>query len=241
VAHIHEGSFIVEGGLSVELNTTDIQALLNKANRLEITQSERRKQYDNLMEQALKLQEEMQIDEKELQTYVCACNLIGEVSDETTQDTLNKISSVINKALGVLFPNDSRTVRISKSMYRDVHPHFNVDLITESGVVRSFKQSGSGLAQVISFLFTICLIDARGGRKFLVMDELLNGLHPTAKGIVRDLMQAVSNRFQFLTVEYGMDIDKEYFIEKHDGTATLEPYEGNSYYKDLVLNGVEAE
>lgn len=216
----------------MELN---VQELISKGNTLEITHKERRVITTNLYNQADALKKEIDKTSADLQTYICACNLLGEVSDETTQDTLDKISGVINKALGVLFPTDSRTVRISKSMYREVHPHFNVDLITENGVVRSFKQSGSGLAQVISFLFTICLIDARGGRKVLVMDELLNGLHPTAKGIVRDLMLAVSSRFQFITVEYGMDVEKEYLIEKANGTATITPYESNSYYRDVVI------
>lgn len=216
----------------------NVQELLNKANRLEATQAERTVQYNKLKEQAVQLKAEVDEMQEKLQTYICGCNLLGEVSDETTHETLNKISAVINKALGVLFPNDSRTVKISKTMYRDVHPHFNVDLITENGTVRSFKQSGSGLAQVISFLFTICLIDARGGRKVLVMDELLNGLHPSAKGIVRDLMTAVSGRFQFIVVEYGMDIDKEYLVEKMNGTATVTPYANNSYYQDVALSAV---
>ena len=136
----------------MELN---VQELISKGNTLEITHKERRVIATNLYNQADALKKEIDKTSADLQTYICACNLLGEVSDETTQDTLDKISGVINKALGVLFPTDSRTVRISKSMYREVHPHFNVDLITENGVVRSFKQSGSGLAQVISFLFTI--------------------------------------------------------------------------------------
>lgn len=222
------------------MELSKVQELMGTANRIEATQNERRKQYNALHDQAISLKEEIDQISEDLKTYVCACNLLGEVSDETTQDTLTKISAVINKALGVLFPKDSRTVRISKSMYREVHPHFIVDLITENGVVRSFKQSGSGLAQVISFLFTICLIDARGGRKFLVMDELLNGLHPSAKGIVRDLMTAVSGRFQFLTVEYGMDIAKEYLIEKANGTAVLSEYVGNSYYSDVMTDLAES-
>lgn len=211
----------------------DITALLEHANRLEITQIERRRQYDSLVSQTKALREEIEKNNADLQTYVCACNLLGEVADETTQDTLNKISAVINKALGVLFPNNSRSVRISKTMYREVHPHFNVELLTDDGTVRSFKQSGTGLAQVVSFLFTICLIDARGGRKLLVMDELLNGLHPTAKWIVKDLMTAVSDRFQFIVVEYGMDLHKEYVVQNENGLATVEPYEGDTYYQDI--------
>ena len=99
----------------MELN---VQELISKGNTLEITHKERRVIATNLYNQADALKKEIDKTSADLQTYICACNLLGEVSDETTQDTLDKISGVINKALGVLFPTDSRTVRISKSMYR---------------------------------------------------------------------------------------------------------------------------
>lgn len=212
-----------------------IQELVVQANRLEATQRERLNQYTTLYKKAVELQAEITEIERKLELYVCACNLLGEVSDSTTQETLNSISGVINKALGVLFPNDSRTVRISKTMYREVHPHFNVDLITENGAIRSFKQSGSGLAQIISYLFSICLIDARGGRKLIIQDELLNGLHPRAKKVVKALMLAVSDHFQIVSVEYGLDVGKEYVIEKSNGTAEITPYDSNCYYQEVGL------
>lgn len=149
---------------------------------------------------------------------VKAAAILGTVAEENTENVIKEITGVINKALVVLFPNDPKSVSITKAMHRDTYPHYNLELKTANGVIRTFKQSGTGLGQIISFLFTACLIDARAGRKIMVMDELLNGLHPEAKKLVSALMLALSQRpndpFQFVCVEYAMDIGKQYEIKK---------------------------
>ena len=87
----------------------------------------------------------------------------------------------------------------------------------------------------ISFLFLVCLVDARGGRKLIIMDEILNGLHPSAKGIIYDIIMALNKRFQFVIIEYGLDIGKQYMLQNDHGNVTVTALDSTKkYYRDIA-------
>ena len=200
---------------------------------LAMTNSKLRDTYSQLKAEVDTLSKEISDGCTTLDVMVKAATILSSVSEDCTNQVLKAITDVINKSLGVLFPDDPKT-----------HPQYTLVLRTQNGVARAFNQSGTGLAQVISFLFTACLIDARKGRNIMVMDELLNGLHPSAKGIVRDIMLALSTRphdpFQFVIVEYGVDIGKQYEVRKSggkDGLSTVKPWAETSsegYYSHVL-------
>lgn len=165
-----------------------------------------------------------------------ALSLLATVSEDATNAVLNFITGVVNKALAEIFPYSTRVIHLEKSLHAGMYPHINLIMEVEDGVTRNLVlQNGTGLRQIISFLFTVTLIEVRKGRRLLVMDELLTGLHSKAKGIITDIMSIFANDgFQFVMVEHGVDnIGKIYLIEKPTDVATATPLDGN--YNDEVF------
>lgn len=166
-----------------------------------------------------------------------AQQLLATVSDDNTKAVLDYMTGIINKTLGELFPHDDRRIYLEKTLYRGQHAHINVVLTGTNGKKRDIVlQSGTGLRQVISFLFVLCLIEIRKCRQLLVLDEMLSGLHPVAKNIVMDVVQIFAEEgFQFAMVEYGVDtVGKIYLVEKPSETATVTPMDGN-YSNELFM------
>lgn len=168
-----------------------------------------------------------------------AQQLLTTVSDANTTAVLDYITGIINKTLGELFPHDSRRIYLEKSMYQGQHAHINIKLTGTNGKTRDLTlQSGTGLRQVISFLFVLSLIEIRKGRRLLIADELLSGLHPEAKRIVKDIISIFAEEgFQFAFVEYGVnDLGKVYLVEKPGAVATVTPMDGVYNNEVFVFN-----
>lgn len=168
-----------------------------------------------------------------------AQQLLATVSDSNTTAVLDYITGIINKTLGELFPHDSRRIYLEKTMHNGQHAHINIKLTGTGGKVRDLTlQSGTGLRQVISFLFVLSLIEIRKGRRLLIADELLSGLHPEAKRIVTDIIQIFAEEgFQFAFVEYGVNnLGRIYLVEKPNEIATVTPMDGVYQNEVFVFN-----
>lgn len=168
-----------------------------------------------------------------------AQQLLAAVSDSSTNAVLDYITGIINKALGELFPHDDRRIYLEKKLHNGQHAHINVKLTGTNGKTRDMTlQSGTGLRQIVSFLFVLSLIEIRKGRRILLMDELLNGLHPVAKRIAMDIIEIFAEEgFQFIFVEYGVDnVGKVYLVEKPNDVATVTPLDGNYNNEIFVFN-----
>lgn len=167
-----------------------------------------------------------------------AQSLLSTVSDANTQAVLDYITGIINKTLGELFPHDSRRIFLEKKMFAGSKAHINIKLTGTNGVARDLTlQSGTGLRQVISFLFLLSLIEIRKGRRILLMDELLSGLHPEAKRIVMDIVTIFAeDGFQFAFVEYGVNnVGRKYIVEKPNEIATVTPMDNMDYNNEVFI------
>lgn len=175
------------------------------------------------------LSEQLQSINNKYVVMLEAKELLAAVSDSNTTAVLDYIMSIINKALSELFQHDVRRVYLEKTMHASQYAHIKVKVVNADGMERDLTlQSGTGLRQVISFLFIVSLIEIRKGRRILLMDELLSGLHSEAKQVVTDIMRIFAEEgFQFIMVEYGVDeLGRLYLVEKPNNTAYVTPLDG---------------
>ena len=162
-----------------------------------------------------------------------AQKLLSTVSDENTSKTLDFITGMVNKVLSEMFTTDTPHIVLTKKLYAGCKPHINVELIDGSGNSLDMAlQSGTGISQVVSFMFAICLIEIRKGRRLLIMDERLNGLHKEAKRILSKVIEIFAKGgFQFIFVEYGLnDIGKIYNVEKRGDESHIVSLEKGQEY-----------
>lgn len=192
-------------------------------------------EYRNLTVKHTNLLSELKDMEHEYFTMMDAKKILSAVSDDNTTEVLRFVTGVINKVLKEIFPNNTRRIQLSKKLYAGMKPHINVEIVNEDGFVLDIgDQEGAGVGQIISVLYTICLIEIRKGRRLVLLDEKLNGLHKKAKQIMAEIIKIFSEGgFQFIFVEYSLnDLGKVYLIENHDGTSKIVPYSGE--YEDEV-------
>lgn len=167
-----------------------------------------------------------------------AQQLLGTVADGRANSILEYVTSIINKALVEVFPRESKQISLERKLHGNKHPHINVVLRTEEGRTRDLvTQSGTGLRQIISFLYRLCLIEVTGARKLVIMDELLGGVHKEAAAVIEDMMTIFAKGgFQFAIVDYALSerMGMTYLVERMSngdaGVREVEDFEDLSTY-----------
>ena len=169
-----------------------------------------------------------------------AQKLLSTVSDDNTERTLSFITQMVNKTLQEVFVFNGRSFRIEleNKLYAGSKPHIKLKLIDDRGMVYTSLdlQTGYGILQVISFMYSLCLIEIRKGRRLLIVGERLNGLHAEAKRVISDIIKIFSdNDFQFIFVEYTLnDLGKIYNVERRGDDSILVDLEGKPYNDSIV-------
>lgn len=166
-----------------------------------------------------------------------AQKVLSTVSDDNTEATLLFVSGVINKALAEIFKGDTRRIYLNKKLYGS-KPHIVVELENSKGERLDMSiQSGTGLRQIVSVLYVICLIEVRKGRRLLLLDERLSGLHSEAKRILSEIIKIFAEGgFQFIFVEYSLNnIGKLYNVEKPYDEAKVYALDGVTYSNDDIF------
>ena len=190
----------------------------------------------NLTRKRENLLKSLQESQDEYVHMLDAQKLLSAVSEENTEQTLSFITGMVNKVLSEIFSNSTRRIILKKKLYAGSKPHINVLLVNGLGDELDLDlQEGDGIKQIISVMYVICLIEIRKGRRLLILDERLNGLHARAKQVLAEIIKIFAEGgFQFIFVEYSLNsIGKIYNIETRGDSSTPVYVEGN-YSDDLV-------
>lgn len=175
------------------------------ANDMLAKESVRRQTKDNLVASAKEHDANIKVLSESLVDNKAAMGVLNTVKDMNTAQSYAFIEHNLNIALEKVFEGSVRRIRLVEGAYNSKYPELKLELITENGVKRTLKtDSGHGLRQVVSLLCTLCLICVSGARRFLVLDEVLNGLSAESRYAVDDILWAFAGiGFQFITVEHG--------------------------------------
>lgn len=180
-----------------------------------------------------KLEKEISESQTHYVKLLNAQKILSTLSDDNTKVTLDFISSMVNKVLMEMFPNDTYRVELKKKLYAGNKPHINLTIYGSDGYV--LEQTGDGVKQVITFMYVICLIEIQKGRRLLLLDERLNGLHKSAKNCIASIIKIFQKGgFQFIFVEYGLNnLGKIYNVERRNNMSKLVSFEGD-YHDEIV-------
>lgn len=154
--------------------------------------------------------------------------LIATANDKASLEVLLYIQNIINQALKRMFVTGGYEISFRKSVTKGNNPMIHVELHERKANGEQIKldfnlQTGDGVSQIVSFLFTLSLIEIRGLRPFIILDETLKGFHPAALPLVKNIISVFAKHgFQFVMVEYDLDLGKLYHVTQTKGVSTIE-------------------
>ena len=194
------------------------------------------KQIEKISNQVETINKDIKDMESELETSQNAIEILRTVSDKTVKGSYEFLEQTINDALGRIFVDEKRQIKIVESSIQGQYPQIDLDIETSNGV-HSISRDGHGIAQVISLLSSLCLIVLTGSRRFMALDEVLSGLSNEALEVIDNILHDFVNiGFNFIINEHGVLFKgaKVYEIEMQNGKSFIsnEYIEPNGVYRN---------
>lgn len=179
------------------------------SNRINVLAAQH-KQTQNLVEQLNEMLLEYGSKYSQLQVLGEAQRVLVTVAEENTSKVINFIESIINKALLDMYPDGTYHISVDKTIRRQSNAAIDVTLFdTSSGKPVELDlndQAGDGIARIISILFSLSVVELSGVRKFVAIDEVLNGFHADSLVIIKNILKLFAKGgFQFIMSEYDIN------------------------------------
>ena len=148
---------------------------------------------------------------------------LHKVQDQVGVEVRELVTDILNKTLENLFPNETLTVSLvandekptktrtkkqATAVASAVYKRLDLEIAGADGEPMNVAiQVGSGLQDLISFLYRVSLISVGTGRNLLVSDELLHGLNVNRFKDIAEIVHlfADTEDFQFIFIEHGFD------------------------------------
>lgn len=203
--------------LSRELTTT-----LNNLRATQAAYTEKLNAHHARISTYKQIQQDRAYGRKVTRVLSAAKQGLHKVQEQTGVEVREFVTDVINRTIQNLFPKENLRISIvannekpTKTRARKntnstpamVYKRLDLEIAGSDGEPMNVAiQVGSGLQDLISFLYRVALISVSSGRKLLVSDELLHGLAVDRfKDIVGILDLFTEEGFQFIIIEHGLD------------------------------------
>lgn len=160
---------------------------------------------------------------KKIHHLTVAKHGLHKVQDQVGVEVRELVTDILNKILENLFPNETLTVSLvandekptktrakkqATAVASAVYKRLDLEIAGADGEPMNVAvQVGSGLQDLISFLYRVSLISVGTGRNLLVSDELLHGLNVNRFKDIAEIVHlfADTEDFQFIFIEHGFD------------------------------------
>lgn len=191
----------------------EADALLKEIEDIEVRQRAKHESKKQLEESIREYEEKVKLAGENYSVACAAIEILKNVSNNSVQLSYKVMQDNINEALRRIFKDRTRQIELTESMHGN-YPQLELKLHVENGVTRSLKySSGHGIAQVISLLCILSLIVFTGGRRFLILDEVMSGMSKETRELFDSVLWEFSTiGFQYMIVEHDYTPKGAYVI-----------------------------
>lgn len=188
-----------------------IHALRKSTKALEVSLIQAQAKRDSMQEQLDRAKSELEKLRLDEEQHLYAIEVFKKITTEKSDDAKNTLEGVLNWALSNIKFEQEYEARIIESTRGVTGKELSIELTDKNtGHKRSVRdQSGTALAQIISFLMLVITIKFSGKTRIVVLDEVFSGLEdPETLGMFFSIMVALSKNedFQFILVEHAQQI-----------------------------------
>lgn len=215
----------------LRMQDSEIMAFIKKCDDLEKINLSNKLQIESLNKEIDKYMSLLDTTRDKLDVVMNAIAILRGIQDESVKASYKEIESRVNDVLSRVFTHSIRRIELVESTLRMKYPQLELRLIVEGGKIRSLKDdSGHGIMQIISLICLLSLIVITGGRRLVVLDEVLSGLSVDARKTVSDVLN------QFTELGFQFVVNEHLFIPDNAYVYKLEVHNGVSEVVDNYLN-----